>query len=64
MLSVSLWKALCRKIAQTEEKRNGDRAFTSVRKAIREIPSSKGKKDLIVATESVNKVYIPFRSFK
>lgn len=58
MLGVSLWKALCRKIAQTEEKRNGDRAFTSVRKAIREIPSSKGKmKVLIVAIDNVNNIF-------
>lgn len=43
MLRISLWKALCREIAQTEAKRNGDRAFASIRKAIRAIPSSKGK---------------------
>lgn len=42
MLRVSLWKALCRKIAQTEAKRNGDRDSKGVRKAIREIPSSEG----------------------
>lgn len=43
MFRVSLWEALCRKAAQTEAKRNGDRAFTSVGKAIRAISPSEGK---------------------
>lgn len=43
MFRVSFWKALCRKTAQTEAERDGDRAFTSVRKAIRAISPSKGK---------------------
>lgn len=43
MLGVSLWEAPCGEAAQTEAERNGDGAFKSIRKAIREIPSSEGK---------------------
>lgn len=63
MLGVSLWKALCRKIAQAEEERDGDRAFTSIRKAIRAIPSSEGNKIVTVEGKELGQCQQSFIAF-
>ena len=34
---------MCREIAQTEAKRDGDRTFKGICKAIRKVPSSEGE---------------------